>query len=441
MNSIEIKNLSKVYKLYRSPKDRLKEIVTGKKHHRDFSALNDVSFNVEKGQTVGIIGRNGSGKSTLLKIICGVLQPTGGSVKVNGRISSLLELGAGFNPAFNGRENVYMNGALMGFSRKEMDQRLPDIEAFADIGEFIEQPVKTYSSGMQIRLAFAAAINVDPDILVVDEALAVGDMNFKAKCMTAFTHIQKNGATILFVSHDTGSVKSLCSRGIYLEHGKVMAAGPAAEVVEKYIRVMREEMNEEHGKSIRVSPTVTSELQGNHAALEIGSEAEFKTSEEFTRRVAQFRYGTGEVKVTCVELLNLNDEPVDSVEFNQQIRIRVFFEAFAKKTISVNVNVLDEKKNNIVGCGFPHADHPWLDTNTGGKYVAEYTFKLPLQDGNYSLRIQITEPAVPDHGAVFIDVVNDAVVFRINRWEKARVWSKVHLFPELNLKQLKNDNA
>jgi len=181
MHAIEVKNLTKVYRLYDSPKDRLREIVSlnGRKHHHEFHALNDVSFTIEKGQTVGIIGHNGSGKSALLKMLCGILQPTSGSVRTNGRISALLELGAGFNPEFTGRDNVYMNGALKGFSREGMAQRFPEIEAFAEIGKFIDQPVKTYSTGMHVRLAFAAAVNIDPEILVVDEALSVGDMFFQ----------------------------------------------------------------------------------------------------------------------------------------------------------------------------------------------------------------------------------------------------------------------
>src|SRR3972149_4397796 len=192
MNAIEIENLTKIYRLYKSHKDRVKEIVSlnTKQYHHDFHALKDISFSIKKGQTVGIIGQNGSGKSTLLKIICGVTKPTTGTIKVNGRISSLLELGAGFHPDFTGRENVYMNGALMGFSKDEMENRIPEIDAFAEIGEFIEQPVKHYSSGMYVRLAFATAINIDPDILIVDEAFAVGDAGFQLKCFFKLQELQ-----------------------------------------------------------------------------------------------------------------------------------------------------------------------------------------------------------------------------------------------------------
>ncbi|MGH7807994.1 MAG: ABC transporter ATP-binding protein [Thermodesulfobacteriota bacterium] len=446
--AIKVSNLSKCYQIYNQPHDRLKQSIyprlqrfvgkPAKQYHREFWALKDVSFEIKKGETVGIIGRNGSGKSTLLQMICGTLNSTSGSIQTTGRIAALLELGSGFNPEFTGRENVRMSCALLGMSTKETDARFDDIAAFADIGDFIEQPVKTYSSGMYVRLAFAINIVSRPDIMIVDEALAVGDMNFQAKCMTALTRIQENGATILFVSHDVGAVKSLCASGLYLEHGQVKAVGPAAEVAERYVRTMREEMNEEHRKYARVSTAFAGQTEVPSVPLESGREMTFKTSAEFTSRVAQFRYGTGEVKVAFVELLNLDDEPTNSVEFNQQVKIRVFFEAFAEKLISVNIGVLDDKKNNVTGCGFSHVDQPYLITQPSGRYLAEYTFHLPLQEGNYSIRTNISAAILKEETAEFLDVINDAVVFRVGKWEKARVWSKVHMFAELTLQQLKD---
>jgi len=221
--AIKVENLSKCYHIYDQPHDRLKQIVlprlggfvglTPKQYYQEFWALRDVSFEVKKGETVGIIGRNGSGKSTLLQMICGTLNPTSGSIQTQGRIAALLELGSGFNPEFTGRENVYMNGAVLGLSREEIDARFDAIAAFADIGQFIEQPVKTYSSGMMVRLAFAVIAHVDADILVIDEALAVGDAFFTQKCMRFLRAFMKTG-TVLFVSHDTGSVRNLCARAI-----------------------------------------------------------------------------------------------------------------------------------------------------------------------------------------------------------------------------------
>ncbi|MCY1426480.1 daunorubicin resistance ABC transporter, ATP-binding protein [compost metagenome] len=328
-----------------------------------------------------------------------------------------------------------MNGAILGLSREEIDARFDEIAAFADIGAFMEQPVKTYSSGMFVRLAFASNIMSDPEIMIVDEALSVGDMNFQAKCMTALTRIQESGATILFVSHDVGTVKSLCSRCVYLDGGRTVAVGASADVTELYVRSMREEMNEEHRRFARVSTTFAEKPATPVVSPQSGNE-QFRICAEFEKRVAQFRYGTGEVKARSVELLNLKDEPVTQVEFNQQVKIRVYFEAYGEKSISLNASIFDEKKNNITGCGFPHVGQPYLVTKPGGKYMAEYLFRLPLQEGNYSLRINISSAIVENETAEFVDLINDAVVFRVGRWEKARVWSQVHQFAELTLEEL-----
>jgi ABC-type polysaccharide/polyol phosphate transport system ATPase subunit len=235
--AISVRNLSKKYHLYDSPSHRLKEALHPfrKKFHKDFWALQDVSFEVKKGECIGIIGKNGSGKSTLLQMLCGVLQPSSGEIIVNGKVSALLELGAGFNPEFTGKDNVYMNGALMGFTREEMDERFPAIADFADIGDFIYQPVKTYSSGMYVRLAFAAAISIEPEILVVDEALAVGDTAFQTKCLKQIQEMRKTGITIILVTHDMMQVNRICNRAILLREGAVHAEGVAEKVIEQYL--------------------------------------------------------------------------------------------------------------------------------------------------------------------------------------------------------------
>ncbi len=240
--AIRVQNLSKCYQIYDRPQDRLKQSLWRgrKRFYREFWALRDVSFEVGKGETVGIIGRNGSGKSTLLQLIVGTLNPTEGGVKTDGRVAALLELGSGFNPDFTGRENVYMNGAILGLSREDIDTRFEAIAAFADIGDFIDQPVKTYSSGMMVRLAFSVSINVDPNILIVDEALAVGDMGFQIKCMEQLDRLTKSGITMLFVSHDIGTIKAFCSRVIYLVDGRMKAFGSASDMVELYLLDMRD---------------------------------------------------------------------------------------------------------------------------------------------------------------------------------------------------------
>lgn len=240
---IKVERLSKVYKLYDKPADRLKEVLNPfrKKYHKDFFALKNVSFDVKKGETIGIIGKNGSGKSTLLKIITGVLTPTAGIVNVDGSVSSLLELGAGFNPELTGVENVYFNGTIMGYSRKDIDEKLTEIEAFADIGEHIHQPVKTYSSGMFTRLAFSVAVNVNPDILIIDEALSVGDMAFQEKSINRMKNFKNEGKTILFVSHAIPSVRNFCDRALWMREGVLNLDGSADFVCSAYLEETEKE--------------------------------------------------------------------------------------------------------------------------------------------------------------------------------------------------------
>ena len=254
---IEIKNISKIYNLYNKPSDRLKEALFSRKsRHTEFAALNDVSFNVNKGEILGIIGKNGSGKSTILKIITNVLTPTSGECIVKGKIAALLELGAGFNMEYTGIENIYLNGQMIGFSKEEMDKKIQDIIDFADIGEHIYQPVKTYSSGMFARLAFSVAISVDPDILIVDEALSVGDVFFQNKCYRRFEEFRERGKTILFVTHDMGSVIRYCNRCVLLNAGKKVAEGNPQEMVDLYKRIMVGQWNENEEKEADSSSTV-----------------------------------------------------------------------------------------------------------------------------------------------------------------------------------------
>jgi lipopolysaccharide transport system ATP-binding protein len=246
--AIRVEGLSKCYEIYANPRDRLKQFVmprlqrlagqAPKQYFREFWALKDVSFEIKKGETVGIIGRNGSGKSTLLQMICGTLNPSSGSIQTNGRIAALLELGSGFNPEFTGRENVYLNASVLGLSNAEIDARFDAIAAFAEIGDFIEQPVKTYSSGMMVRLAFAVAINVDPEILIVDEALSVGDELFQRKCFSRIEAIRAKGATILFVSHAGSTIIELCDRAVLMDAGEKLAVGLPKEIVGRYQKLL-----------------------------------------------------------------------------------------------------------------------------------------------------------------------------------------------------------
>lgn len=256
---IEIKNITKIYNLYNKPSDRLIEALFSRKsRHTEFAALNDVSFDVCKGEILGIIGKNGSGKSTILKIITNVLTPTSGECIVKGKIAALLELGAGFNMEYTGIENIYLNGQMIGFSKEEMDKKLQDIIDFADIGEHIFQPVKTYSSGMFARLAFSVAISVDPDILIVDEALSVGDVFFQNKCYRRFEEFRDKGKTILFVTHDMGSVIRYCNRCVLLNAGKKVGEGKPQEMVDLYKRIMVGQWNENEEKNSTIENSIDS---------------------------------------------------------------------------------------------------------------------------------------------------------------------------------------
>lgn len=429
--AIKVSHLTKVYKLYDKPIDRLKESLhpLKKKYHKDFYALNDVSFEIKKGETVGIIGKNGAGKSTLLKIITGILTPTSGHVHVNGRIASLLELGAGFNPEYTGVENIYLQGTLMGYTQAYTESKMEQILQFADIGEHIHQPVKTYSSGMFARLAFAISINVEPDIFIVDEALAVGDMNFQAKCMTAMDRIKQKGTTILFVSHDIGSVKSLCKRGIYIKNGELHSIGKASDVAELYSREMRAESNDEIKKNLQFLEEKN--LENRESITSKTSISEFKTSKEFDEKVVSFREGTGEVKITFVELLDMHNVPIVEAEFNQKVKLRIYVESYSEKTISVGFHLRDDKKVSIVTCGFHQAGKEPLFVSTGNRLVVEYVFSLPLQHNIYSILVSVVHPIIHDVQYEYLDVVEDAYIFKIAKRPNAALWSKVDLFPEL----------
>lgn len=433
--AISVKNLTKTYRIFGHPGDRIKQALTfGRmRFHQEFTALKDVSFEIKKGEAVGIIGRNGSGKSTLLQLICGILKPTSGEVQVNGRISALLELGAGFNPEFTGRENVYFQGAVMGFSREDMEHRFDDVAAFADIREFMDQPVRTYSSGMYVRLAFAVNILSDPEIMIVDEALAVGDMAFQARCMTALTRIQERGATVLFVSHDINSLKSLCSRVVYLERGMIREIGPAGDVSEHYVRRMREEMNAEFAPTISSTSTKAEASTPVERQVESNTQ-EFKISTGFEKRVAYFRYGEGGVKFTFAELLDEDLHPINEVKFDQLVFVRMHFESSTEVEVSCNYYVLDDKKNLILGAGLRLVDQPLLHVRNGDRYIVTYKTRLPLQEGNFSIQVQITSPTILDQSARFLDVIDDALVFKMSRRVGARIWTKAYVTNEVEIK-------
>jgi ABC-type polysaccharide/polyol phosphate transport system ATPase subunit len=304
---IQAENLGKVYRLYERPIDRLKEALhpLGRRYHRDFHALNGLSFSIRRGETVGIVGRNGSGKSTLLKILTGVLSPTSGTVRVNGRISALLELGAGFNPEFTGMENVYLQGTMAGYTRQEMESRIPTILTFADIGDFVGQPVKHYSSGMFVRLAFACAISADPDILIVDEALAVGDVAFQVKCMSRMRGLQQQGTTILLVTHDVNTVRSSCSRALWIHNGMLGREGSPRDVTARYLESLFAPEVRPASPSAMTPPAVSVEVPDPtpvESSCIVSSAHELPALPPLAQRTDLIRWGSGEIRVVGATL-------------------------------------------------------------------------------------------------------------------------------------------
>ena len=396
--AIDVRDVTKIYKLYDKPIDRLKESLNPlhRNYHRDFYALNHISFQVKKGETVGIIGTNGSGKSTILKIITGVLTPTIGTVQVDGVISALLELGAGFNMDYTGIENIYMNGTMMGFSRKEMDEKLQDILDFADIGDFVYQPVKTYSSGMFVRLAFALAINVDPEILIVDEALSVGDVFFQAKCYRRMEEIRKSGTTILMVTHDMGSIIKYCDKVFLLNRGEFVAEGAPGRMVDLYKKILAgqmeslkeelEEMNDFSGDSV-----------SGGGALE---DKEFKKEEtrsgglmkdKIAVNANRTEYGDGRAEIFDFGLEdqrgNLSNLILKGEMFTIREKIRFFADI---KAPIFTYTIKDKKGTSLTGTNTMYEGADIKPVKNGDVYEVSFTQKMTLQGGEYLLSMSCT---------------------------------------------------
>jgi len=382
--AISVNNVSKMYKLYDKPMDRLKESLgfsREKKYHEHY-ALNDVSFTIKKGETLGIIGTNGAGKSTILKIITGVLSQTDGEVLVNGRISALLELGAGFNMEYSGLENVYLNGTMLGYSHEEIDGKLEAILAFADIGEFINQPVKTYSSGMFVRLAFAVAINIDPDILIVDEALSVGDVFFQAKCYRKFEEFKKMGRTLLFVSHDLGSVNKYCDRAILLNKGEKLAEGIPKEMIDLYKKVLVNQEGETQSEYIKEKETKAKDVKEIKAK---------KLKKPFLLNPNVSEYGTKAVEIKDFTLLDSDKIATNTIEkFTEfSIKIQAQFNETVQEVIYA-YTIKDLKGTDLTGTNTMY-EKVDIEPLAAGE-TQEITFKqrMNLQGGEYLLSLGCT---------------------------------------------------
>ena len=380
--AISVQDVTKIYRLYDKPIDRLLEAmsITKKTYHKKFFALDKISFEIEKGTTVGIIGTNGSGKSTILKIITGVLNPSSGNVEVEGNISALLELGAGFNMDYTGIENIYMNGTMMGFGREEMEKKLPEILEFADIGDFVHQPVKTYSSGMFVRLAFALAINVEPEILIVDEALSVGDVFFQAKCYKKMDEIRQKGTTILMVTHDMGSVIKYCDKVILLNKGSFVAEGKAGEIVDLYKKILANRFEiEEEAKDdklpVEAKATNTGKLMKESLSINPN------VTEYGDKRAEIYDLGLIDSKGEVSNLL------IKGEEFTIRERIRFF--ADIKQPI-FTYTIKDKKGTELSGTNTMFELTDIEEVHAGDSYDVEFRQKMNLQGGEYLISMSCT---------------------------------------------------
>jgi lipopolysaccharide transport system ATP-binding protein len=385
MNVIDFQGVSKSYPIYETPGQRLKELATFNRvsFHRDFWALRDVSFTVKRGETFCVIGENGSGKSTLLQIIAGILQPSSGQATVEGRVSALLELGSGFNPEFSGKENVYLNAAILGLTTAQIDARYAEIEAFAEIGDFINQPVKTYSSGMAVRLAFSVAIHVDPDILLVDEALAVGDIYFRQRCMRKVHELRQKGVTILFVSHAIGDVKAIGDRTMWLDNGTIRAIGDTENVVSQYLAYMVEK----DSRFLELGPRAHEQPAAANLAPEV--------IESIPN--IDHRYGDGRAEIVGIAVLNDLGQKLHLMEPGKPIVIRI--SARAKEAV-MNPNIGFMMRNHLgvdfAGSNTLREGHQLNELWPGDTvtvdfhltlpelYPASFSFSPAIADGNLS---------------------------------------------------------
>ncbi len=405
-NAVEFDRVAKNYAIYETPFDRFRELLCfgRRSFHRDFQALRDLSFSIRRGEVFCIIGENGSGKSTTLQIVAGILRPSAGDVRVSGRVSALLELGAGFNPEFTGQDNVYLNASILGLSKSEIDRRYRGIEEFAEIGDFIRQPVKTYSSGMVVRLAFAVAINVDPEILIVDEALAVGDTSFRHRCMRRVHELRARGVTIVFVSHALGEVKAIGDRVLWLEHGRPVALGDPDTVVDSYLAAM----SEREGRA---------ERQLVHSFVQQPAVAAVHTIPN-----VDHRHGDGRAKILGIAVLNEYGEPLHLMMPRTRVTVRISLRADESILQPVTGFVL----RNHLGLDFSQVDTDHENRRLpampqGAAYTVDFHLDIPeLYPGAFSL-----SPWIAD-GESICDWIDNAITVQMGRGE-AQVYGYIQL--------------
>ena len=416
VTAVEFQGVSKSYAIYDAPGDRLKELLSFHrlKRHRDFWALHDISFEVKRGETFCIVGENGSGKSTMLQMIAGILSATTGTLSVHGRVSALLELGAGFNMEFSGRDNVYLNGSILGLTTRQIDQRYKDIEAFAEIGEFINQPVKTYSSGMVVRLAFAVAINVDPEILLVDEALAVGDIYFRQRCMRKVHELRARGVTILFVSHAVSDVKAIGDRALWLDHGRLREIGEPDRVISKYLAAMTEKDS--------------TYLLSHAAAAETRQRSGPVRAPEIVETIPNIdhRFGDGRAEILGIAVLDEHGRPLHMLEPNSRIVVRISARAKADLALPmVGFMLRNQLGMDFSGTNTAREGYEMPSMQAGDIATVDFYLDLPeLYAASFSFSPAIANG--PLSGYSMCDWIDNAVALQMSR-QASEVYGYIHL--------------
>jgi lipopolysaccharide transport system ATP-binding protein len=425
--AISLKNVSKCFNRYAHPVDRLKEILLpGRTYAQEFWALRDINLEVLKGHTVGIIGRNGSGKSTLLQIIAGTLTPTSGSIEVHGRIGALLELGSGFNPEFTGRENVFLNGAILGLSRQEMEQRFDNIAAFADIGDFIDQPVQTYSSGMVVRLAFGVSVNIEPDILIIDEALAVGDEAFQRKCFARLKSIQERGGTILFVSHSAPSVIGLCSSAVLVDRGEHLLTSTPKEVVAKYQKLIyapddelekiREQIRKPLIKETNLEEITSNEINYLNVNLRKAIDEFHETYIPNFIPKSTISYGSCGALIEAPHITTLEERRVNYL-IRRKEYVYTYSVKFLEEAYGVRFGMVIKTIEGLeLGGAASHTkDNPIEYIEKGKEFQVKFRFRCLLQPGTYFLNAGVL--GMLNDSYVFIHRLVDAAMFKVHAEE------------------------
>jgi len=456
--AIRVQNLSKCYQIYDAPRDRLKQFVLPRfrriagdlprQYYREFWAVKDVSFAINKGETVGIIGRNGSGKSTLLQMICGTLTPTGGEIQTHGRIAALLELGAGFNPEFTGRENVFMNAAVLGLSNEEIDARFDSIVAFADIGDFIGQPVKSYSSGMMVRLAFAVAINVDPEILIIDEALSVGDELFQRKCFSRIEAIRASGATILFVSHSGGAIVELCDRAVLMDAGEKLAIGSPKLIVGRYQKFLyapeekrnglREQIRRADEQQVPPSGnTVTTDTTIECCTVTEPAQENRDFFDPHLKPSSTIEYESHGASIQAPTLLTISGEQVNNLVRGSNYRY-AYTVHFTKSASNVRFGMLIKTVSGVelgggVSASSMRNSLPFV--LAGSVYRIEFRFCCTLNAGVFFLNAGVV--GVADESEIFLHRLVDIAMFRVQPDTESLSTGIVdfNCYPEIELQQ------